>query len=148
MSDHYFDFVIDTNSYAGNFERELCKHVTGHDDQDECPQEDWIDDSEVSSELKWFAEHILFLPGGDGDATWDCPMELYLTPGSQKSSKRKELQNNSIGIHLDTRPPLPIIEYMKKQARSFEYDGISDFKILNFRLLEIQVTRTEVEVEV
>ena len=33
MTENYGDsiaFVIDTKQYAGNFEREMCAHITGH----------------------------------------------------------------------------------------------------------------------
>ena len=29
-----WEFIIDTDSYAGNFERELCAYVTGHWDME------------------------------------------------------------------------------------------------------------------
>lgn len=30
MTTDYFLFVIDTDAYAGNFEREMCAYMTGH----------------------------------------------------------------------------------------------------------------------
>ena len=27
---NYYGFIVDTDSYAGNFEREMCAYMTGH----------------------------------------------------------------------------------------------------------------------
>lgn len=40
---HCWGFVIDTDSYAGNFERELCAHITGHIGECEVGQ-DFVED--------------------------------------------------------------------------------------------------------
>lgn len=138
MSDLYYDFVIDTNSYAGNFERELCLYITGHDDVDSSPDED---DFEEGSPERWLVEHTLYTAGGDGDAYWSCPMELYLTPPEEKD-------NNSVGIHLDEYPPEEVIQYMKLKAKEFDYAyggvlGNEKFSVLGFRLLQVETVRTK-----
>lgn len=153
MSDSYYDFVIDTRSYAGNFQRELCQHITGHSDID-----DFSPCTDASPEYQTFmdedSENVLLLPGGDGDDVWDCPNELYATPGWSSDANGNYLENgkgkfpayNSVGIHFAKELPAEIIKEMKQRAKQFDDDY--NIKITGFRLLKISTTREECEITI
>jgi hypothetical protein len=72
-------FVIDTNRYAGNFERELCAFVTGRYGDCEVGQE--VAErvlSEVSGMLDWTEDAICQIPDENGVCR---PVRIEQTPG-------------------------------------------------------------------
>ncbi len=128
------DFVVDTNSYAGNFERKLCVHLTGWCDQEK--NFGFKEKSGVKDEIvSWIDDNIAMLPGGDGDAVWDSPYQLRITPLSAPRNYRGG-QFNSVGIHFHERPPGFIIDFLKERAWEFAPTYTGDkLKILGFRLV-------------
>ena len=138
MNDERFDFVVDTRSYAGNFERELCIHLTGHSDIDDFSAYA-IDDAtpEYQNYMSDDEENVVHLPGGNGDDIWDCPMQLYQHPESNN--------NNSVGIHFQNKPSKSIIEELKQRAKQFDQE--QNIKITGFRLIKVVTTYEEEEIE-
>lgn len=97
-----FGLVIQTNQYAGNFERELCAHVTGH-----------IGECGVGSNLvdpvieEMFEGVILQIPDDHG-----CyrPVSIYDGDGSKY---------NSLVIFFEERPTKEMIDIIKERAETF-----------------------------
>lgn len=132
------DFVIDTNLYAGNFEREMCGYVTGvWDGETHGGDQAAVFHKEVEGNP--FAELVELR--SDGDHGWMQPEHLERTPPAFK-------QNNSVAIHFEKEPPPDLIELMKSRARKFAQEGrifdrpVEGLRILNFRLLT-HTTTTE-----
>jgi len=105
-------FIIDTDSYAGNFERDMCAYVTGV-----------IGDCEVGDD---FAE-LYRKETGDGDKyetqfsdyleqradDHGCcrPCECWLDPRGKT--------HNSVAIFFEKKPTTKMIELMKERAGKF-----------------------------
>lgn len=87
-------FVVHTNSYAGNFERELCAYITGQ-----------VGECEVGDDLaEMFAEEVgedmqeafaEIIGSNTDDNGCSRPCEIYPTPGRL---------NNGVGTHFDAAP--------------------------------------------
>jgi len=91
MSDERIIFVIHTNAYAGNFERELCAYITGQVGDcgvGEDLASDFLD--EVGDEQADLFADIIGVAPDDGRC--DRPCKIYPTPGRL---------NNGMGTHFD-----------------------------------------------
>lgn len=137
-----YDLVIDTNLYAGNFEREMCGYVTGVWDEDtHGGDQAAVFHQEVSGDP--FAEIVELRP--DDDHGWMKPEAIAQTPP-------KFHNHNSVAIHLSEVPPENLIELIKSRAHKFAAEGkvfdrpVEGLKILGFRLLEQTTTTTEREI--
>lgn len=149
-----YAFVIDTEQYAGNFERQLCAYITGHvgecgigeefaDIFEEENQKDTIDlFSNIISEtddngcfrpcaiyptLGWFND-------GQGN---------HFKDGDKKKSKYKYPAYLSVIIFFSSRPTNEQIKLMKERAYKFiklksekSWNDFSKVKITGFRLIE------------
>lgn len=128
-----YAFVIDTNEYAGNFEREMCAHITGQ-----------IGECGVGEEYKQiggrdFDGKIMEIPDDNG-----CyrPVSCCMNP--------EKTDNNSVAIFFNEQPTHEDIEYMKEQSYTFnekrkmiDYWGKdSSIEILGFRLIQKTVDTT------
>ncbi len=73
-----FIFVIDTNNYAGNFEREMCAYITGQ--FGECGVGDDVAEAARPNirNLEWFKTHIKHKRDDSGCRR---PVSIYATPG-------------------------------------------------------------------
>ena len=74
-----FVFVIDTDSYAGNFERDLCAHITGQ--TGECGVGEEYADEFIKEHSDWaekFANIVVSRSDGEGCKR---PVEIWPTPG-------------------------------------------------------------------
>lgn len=152
MSKEYI-FTIDTNSYAGNFERQMCAYVSGK-----------VGECEVGYE-----EKCLFREE-EGDLTYDrmieedvvrqkpddhgCmrPVVILTTPNDRLSEvigARREY--NSVGILLEFPPTSELVVLFKRRAADFpahwktKFMGRdTDIKIQGFRLIT-EITTIEEE---
>jgi hypothetical protein len=138
-------FVIDTDAYAGSFERELTAYVTGE-----------VGECGVGRELAdlfrfecpdqhWFEANTCHRPDDTG-----CLRPTYIYP-SLTSSEEKTVYN-SVAIFLDARPEPEIVEFMISRVRklveglndkSIQFPASSPFNVSGYRLLqETVVTNT------
>lgn len=131
-----FAFVIDTNRYAGNFEREMTAFLTGH-----------IGDCGVGSEFpkpdvdESFFDNIKQVPDDNGTYRPTSCFEL-------KNSN----ENNAVAIFFETKPSDEQISFMKDRVLKFDnafktIGGMAQFKkdepeikIIGFRLIEFNST--------
>lgn len=152
-------FVIDTDSYSGNFERQLCGYITGV-----------VGDCEVGEkESNCFTKEV----DPDSDALFDhvtqkadehcCyrPCSIWITPnrftiGKFTYSSTKEANMiypvyESVAIFFEEKPPEAAIELMKSRTEKFikdvmNYNDKPYFnRVVRYRLIEIVKACTETE---
>ena len=144
-----FEVVIDTDSYAGNFERELCAYVTGR----------WDHETHGGDQAEIFEKEVLLskleLPHDpfEGYITTtltqddDCPVEAYQCLEWEPINRKM----NSVGIFFEQEPTPELIELIKERSYKFANEGkIFDYpvtlKIIGFRLLKRTVKIEETNV--
>lgn len=130
MYDISYQFVIDTNSYAGNFERELCAYCTGY----------WDNETHGETQANIFKEEV-----GDPEEIFDnityamnehgmlTPNTIEIEPTTNKY--------NSVAIFFDKEPTPKQIETIKQRAEKFSkegkiFDHSVNLKILGYRLMQ------------
>ena len=149
MRDKIYGFLIKTDSYAGNFEREMCAYITGV--VGECGVGKQYKNEEVAN---LFYENISFVPDEHG-----CSRPVSMLAADEKfiiSHLNHEQKCNSLVIYFDSAPSKDQIEIMKKRAYEFpqvrennkhDYDTKSLlFNILGFELLETSIGTTSTEI--
>ncbi len=158
MNDYYV-FIIDTDSYSGNFERAMCGYLTGIQNESTSRTDKYVEAYKEEMgivETYEHNEHILFMPGEFGES----PVEPFPTPGFFNDGHGTHYPENteydgdkypayqSVGIFMDRKPTNEEIEILKERANKFKLleDDRSDEtpKVLGFRL--IQRITTEVEI--
>lgn len=132
MCDTKYKFIVDTNSYAGNFERELCGYITGHWDNETHGGAQAAKFAEETGEINPFDDYIGLITNEHGLQT---PVSLEDTPTELGAKTRM----GSVGIHFDKRPTPELIQLMKDRAYKFERKGLIfdrpvKLKVLSFRL--------------
>ena len=140
-----FAFVIDTNSYAGNFEREMTAYLTGIIGECEVGEE-FVED-EVTEK---FDQYILQVPDDHG-----CyrPTTIWIEPTTN--------QYNSVAIFFYDKPTQDQIDFMKERVKNFNeiynkingnrysnLDGsdIEKIKVLGFKLIEFISENKEIPI--
>lgn len=131
-------FVIDTDSYAGNFDRELCGYLTGDpnnyhsaaDYAQMCEEEDTIFSEDIISKMDV------------------CESENG--PTTVTIIKNDKNIYNSVAILFEKKPTKKEIETMKARAEKFVKsvfieEFCSRFNILGFRLLKSEINYKEVQ---
>lgn len=73
-------FVVDTASYAGSFEREMCAFVTGQIGECGVGREvaDQANDGLLPEAQRWFGDHVVSMPDDHGCCR---PVTIFSTPG-------------------------------------------------------------------
>jgi len=158
-------FVIDTDSYAGNFEREMSSFIVGrcdeHGDHRGGPYQKMyktdfkIGDSGTEDPFEELVEDRVDDHGDD--AIGRAPMALAPTPGYsndghgavtelEPGEKAKYAAYNSVAIFLSRKPTDNELQILVERAKKFEMLApIKKYeerpKILGFRLVE---ERTEI----
>ena len=157
-------FVIDTDQYTGNFERELCAYITGQ--VGECGVGQIIVDKiEKDLELdyvKYIHTHILLKPDEHGCAR---PVSIYPTPGWINDGMGNCRQSNedgwpaymSVAIFFVDEIPDNISAVMQARAHEFvrlikagevekiggdEFLASEGFCITGFRLVKQELVKT------
>lgn len=141
-------FVIDTDQYAGNFEREMCAYCTGMigqcgvgEEMMELFKEDFKLEANKYDEDNPFMDYIdIWVMNDDGCGR---PTSIWRSPSGDGC--------NSVAIFFEQEPTEELIKIMKERAQSFvkdrpdakEHRTTNPFKILGFRLLKQVVTITE-----
>lgn len=143
MSNLKYIFVIDTNKYAGNFERELTGYCTGH--VGECDVGDdqaVLFEEEVGSYGDEIFPNILQVP--DDNGCWR-PCYIWKTPGRK---------NDGYGGHSDGEGGYPAYESVAiffespltddqvklLEERAKKFCDREDIQIRGFRILKEQTT--------
>lgn len=168
---HYY-FVIDTNQYAGNFERDMCAYMTGIVGECDVGSEYaklFTDETKrfwEDSETNPFEDLVLLLDE-EGD---NCrrPCLTVSTPGwyNDGNGNYTKTKGNctfpaylSVAIILDRIPENKEIIFLKDRAYLFvskkqeieenRYKGVfskNEIKIEGFRLIEIKEETTHTEI--
>lgn len=150
-----YTFIVDTNLYSGNFEREMCAYITGQ--IGECGVGRG-DASEAEDELNenvraWFEENIE-LRGEEGEKD-SCmrPCAIVPTPGRINNGTGGHFNTEgytgqhcypayeSVAIFVSAKPTAAIFRVAKERAEKFAKNyrdtmrkGVSPMTILNVRL--------------
>lgn len=149
--EHDFIFVIDTNTCAGNFERDLTAFCTGQ--YGECGiGQDLAEEFEINFPQKYKEFYNIinrYMPDEHGCGR---PTTIWPTPGYWNNGNGKEFKDSqwdgkktkypsyqSVAIFFDTKPTHEQINFICQRA--CDYCAKEDIKILKFRL--IQEIKTE-----
>lgn len=139
-----FMFVIDTDSYAGNFEREMCAYITGFwDGETHGGDQAAIFKKEIGEERNPFEDYVVMTLTQDDDVPCIAPMCLEQEPNGGAM--------NSIGIFFEEEPTIELITLMKNRAYKFSQEGLIfgrpvRLKIIGFRLFKKTVTIQEISI--
>jgi hypothetical protein len=147
-----FGFIVKTDSYAGNFEREMCAYMTGH-----------IGDCEVGDEYvemaiaQKFEGYIDSLPDHDGGCCRPVSMVAGDNYFETEMSQKDKLNSLVIYFYSDPAQDPDLIEIMKKRAYEFPairqanrktWDtGDKLFNILGFALVKSETITTVTNIE-
>lgn len=130
-----YAFIIDTNEYAGNFEREMTAFCTGV--VGECE----VGEEYVSSDITdIFEDNIQQAPDDHG---CERPCEAVHHNGGY----------NSVAIFFYNKPTEDQIVMLKERAQLFneerkvkdQWNPNSNIEILGFRLIQIEQSSTEIK---
>lgn len=121
-------FVIDTNYYAGNFERESCAYITGIIGECEVG-DDYAKEYTESVDFEKITEQV-------ADEHGCCrPVSIYPSFSGEY---------NSIAIFFTELPEDNIISLLKRRA--LEISKKLDYEILGFRWIELKIVTKEREI--
>jgi hypothetical protein len=134
-------FIIDTDTYAGNFERPLCAHITGQ--VGECGvggEQAAKARLEIQEDvLAWFDDLVISMPDDHG-----ChrPASIWRSPDGPY---------NSVAIFLEAKPPDEIFDLMCERAHTYtpshhQFDVIGNIlaiRLIQLKLVEDQVCKRE-----
>jgi hypothetical protein len=145
-------FVIDTDSYAGNFERELCAYVTGAQEEDGCShgeKEAELFREEEPKEVQGIIAETIAQGFVEHDGRgYLSPYVLVHTPGTEERGG----EYNSVGIFFEAKPNGCLVHILKKRAKKYGeiHKNIlgepKPFKVTGFRLIEQELVQTESEI--
>lgn len=157
-------FVVDTNQYAGNFEREMAAYMTGkYGDCGVGDREADIFNQEIGinpdDEDNHPFKNIIRVP--DGEHGCNRPVTLVATPGLRNNGQGVVTKGDpkeckmypayySIGIYFEDIPISEQKEIMMKRAEKFanyakKYNLKQKIDIIGYRLLEILNCTKEIE---
>lgn len=132
-------FVIDTDQYAGNFEREMCAFVTGQ--IGECgkgSKQAVLFHCDHPLRIDEFENLVVQFPDGHGNHR---PTAIWPTPGTMNESGSGAAYQ-SVAIFLDSEPSDEIITFMKKRALQFCAEYNCPLSITGYRLLRLELVET------
>lgn len=120
-----FLFIINTDSYAGNFEREMCAYSTGIIGDCEVGDKQADDFIETFNKTicDLFERYIEQRPDEHG---------CYRSTEMYNNSPTNGNEYNSLVIYFEKQPTSDMITIMKK--RSVEYGESNNIKVLGFEL--------------
>lgn len=132
--------VIDTNSYSGNFERELCAFITGH--VGECGVgESYADMYKLEHTPLPHVEHVL-----DAEYGIERPVNIYPTIGmwndgmgnhypDSVAGDKKYPAYQSIVIYFQKVPNQALIDFMMERAKIFSVIYGEGLEVLSYRMM-------------
>lgn len=163
-----FVFVIDTDKYAGNFEREMCAFITGH--IGDCGvgkgrQKLFFEKFEIDhEEQSIFFEKVLSVPDEHGCcrpcSIWTTPKRVNTGMGKcydEDSEEAKKAEHSysayeSVGIFFSEQPSKELIEIMKERTEEFcklkphRFGTPKNIEIKGFRLVKLTLVMGEIEI--
>lgn len=129
-----FAFIVDTDSYAGNFEREMTAHITGVIGECEVGEEYVDEDYPFEG-----ADNVMQVADDNGCSR---PTECWVEPRTGSY--------NAVAIFFYKKPTPEQISYMKSRAESFEeiwreeeWNKDKHIHILGYRLIEFKSSQSE-----
>lgn len=137
-----YALVIDTDSYAGNYERPLCGWFTGV--YGECEvgiEEAAAAYKELPPDARdWLEENVLSLPDEHG-----CSRPVSIWPGPGTPTKY-----TAVAIWLNDTPPHHVLAAIQERALTYNWRPMrrefdSDVKVTGYRLLRFKLTIEEVQ---
>lgn len=131
-----YGFIIDTNEYAGNFEREMCAFATGQLGECGVGEKDSNLFVKEMGEglLEEFSYRMVHLPDDHG-----CSRPCSVWDGNGKDAVC-----NSVIIFFSEIPPNNLIKIIKERSEAFTKRPKSGkFKILGYRMLKIETIFTK-----
>ena len=128
-------FVVQTDSYAGNFEREMCGYVAGG-----------LGECDVGDEQA--AEYMAAFPDESEDELWDRFVRVPDEHGCARPVSLWGPEAQDVAIFLAERPTDELLARFRVRARVFAAGhttcGIPDsVEILGFKLVRYIVVRKE-----
>lgn len=125
-----YSIVIKTNQYAGNFERELCAHLTGIVGECEVGKE------YVDEEITEIFEQSIDTPADDNGTR--RPVGL----GSQNEGAT----SHDVVIYFDSEPTKEQVQVIKERLLTFKpSDWVKNLKFEGIELIEYQRTFITIE---
>ena len=133
-----FALVIDTNKYAGNFEREMTAFLTGIVGECEVGEE-------MVEKLPISFDNVMLVNDDHGCGR---PTSCYMEP--------KSGENNSVAIFFETRPTDEQISFIKERVKLFDVaqktksrmaefnKDVPAIEILGFRLVKFTSKEEEI----
>jgi hypothetical protein len=122
-----YRFVINTNRYAGNFEREMCAYITGQ-----------VGECGVGSSL---AGEFNAEEGADLADEFERIIKFKMDDvGCSRPVSLSNVDSNNLEIYFEERPKEEILVVMKRRAK--EFCKKNNIEIKNFRLFK-EVTTSE-----
>jgi len=159
----YYIFIIDTDTYAGNFERPMCAYVTGQIGECNVGKEQAeLAKKEIPEVVEQLEELIEHVPDEHG-----ChrPVSIFPNPryGNDGDGSHALLTDenreqfpwpayNSVAIFFNSLPDSGLLDVMKERARDIVKNeegskGVeSKVEIEGFRLLEQYTTYKELNI--
>lgn len=118
-------FVIDTDSYSGNFNREVCGYVAGVDDGTHGGREAEVAREEIGEAmLEWLEDNVLFFPESNG---FPRCAHLYPTAG---------WFNHGMGGHFRDGQEEEALEDHRKEVREYREQHPGALKGLDENVLK------------
>lgn len=151
-----FIFVIDTNKYSGNFERQLCAFITG------CIGECGVGQNEqelflieTNQEKSIFNDYILYYPDEHGckrpASIWETPGRTNDGHGNHFNTEDINIENcynktkwpayESVAIFFDKKPPKKLINLMIQ--RNIIFCKEHDINIISLREIKMSLHKKE-----
>ena len=162
--------IVDTNSYSGNFERELYAFVTGFVGNyypggcEELAEEgDLV--GKYPAVAEWINDFRAEFPSDDRDDLNEGYVKIWPTPGRYNDGQGKHFDiekdspkpqypaYESVAMFFDEVPPVDVVRAIVEQVklyssikRDFVWKGTS-FKIKKIKVVEFKVRVEEIETE-
>ena len=128
-----FLFVIDTDSYSGNFNREMCAYVTSKWDQaTHGDKQAAIAEKEIPEDiLAYFDEHVIACSEAVDDFQAYVHQIIYPTPGYWNDGHGHHSKGKapggvssypayqSVAVFFNEMPPKNVVDLMIKRAQKF-----------------------------
>ena len=140
-----YKFIIDTNSYSGNFEREMCAYMTGTYDEFTMVGAELADTFSNEDISKEISNNILFVQNKHFPEVL-TPVLLEKTPNRVNIGKGRIVDENSIEAikaskKYDAYESVAILfkenpeKFIKTlEQRAYSFANKYNLKIINFRL--------------
>lgn len=152
-----FGFVVDTEEYAGNFERDMCAWITGlYGDCERGREIANVARLQIPADvLKWGDDFVCQV--ADDHGCWR-PCSIWTTPGWVNDGRGHHARGEdgyqaylSVMIFAAQEPPPHVLAVWKERAESFATEAplgqwSSRPKPTGFRLFQFRLVETEIAV--